>query len=237
MMKQKLFSLCTLGLLTLVGNSALANDPFNSQVQADPFQNTAQTDPFQQDQSVNSFDPNFQAQQNTGNVEKTVKVKVTNKTINNFKQVPHSLYEYVNQLAKANGYETFWLLKDQKSLSIQTPLTDKFYQDETISWQSKVAKAIEDLQPYAISAETTFNGYLCDNGKLLVSYPSNVSTLYKTNNFKNCNIMISSDEVKTYINGVEYNSEKSIEEQMDEIQKLEENKDKEKQEDNSSIVK
>lgn len=225
MMKQKLFSLCTLGLLTLVGNSALANDPFNSQVQ---------TDPFQQDQSVNSFDSSFQAQQNSGNVEKTVKVKVTNKTINNFKEVPHSLYEYVNRLAKANGYETFWLLKDQKSLSVQTPLTDRFYQDETISWQSKIAKAIEDLQPYAISAETTFNGYLCDNGKLLVSYPSNVSTLYKTNNFKNCNLMISSDEVKTYINGVEYNSEKSIEEQMEEIQKLEE--DKEKQENNSSTT-
>lgn len=225
MMKQKLFSLCTLGLLTLVGNSALANDPFNSQ--PDPFQNTVQTDPFQQDQSVNSFDPNFQqTQQNSENVEKIVKVKVTNKTINNFKEVPHSLYEYVNRLAKANGYETFWLLQDQKPMSTQTPLTDKFYQDETISWKSKIAKAIEDLQPYTISVETTFNGYLCDNGKLLVSYPTNISTLAKINNFKNCNIMISSDEVKTYINDVEYNPEKSIEEQMDEIQKLEENKEK-----------
>lgn len=165
---------------------------------------------------------------------KNVKISVTQKTFNKYHEVPHSIFEYIQNTAKQNGYTVLWMPSENGSTITTSKLNDDFYKDNERSWKEKIAKSLEEYNQLLYHSEargTNVYGYVCDNNKIVVSNNKDTAKLYKHNKISNCQLMVSTEEVKTYINGKEIDADRALEKQINE----EQNKMKEKIEKEAEI--
>lgn len=162
---------------------------------------------------------------------KNVKISVTQKTFNKYHEVPHSIFEYIQNTAKQNGYTVLWMPSENGSTITTSKLNDDFYKDNERSWKEKIAKSLEEYNQLLYHSETrgtNVYGYVCDNNKVVVSNNKDTAKLYKHNKISNCQLMVPTEEVKTYINGKEIDVDRTLEKQINEEQnKIKEEMEKE----------